>query len=246
MKVNYYEVLGVDRSASEPEIRERFRKLAREQHPDRYKGPDKADAERKFQTLTEAVNVLTNAARRKQHDAEIVRGVARGDGSGRFRAGGKAYLSIGVKAYKEGDLRAAYENFDMAAKHNPTDGKAFHYLAQAAKRIPGYARQAVQAIETAVQREPMNAVYLKDAGLICKRAGLTAKAERYLDEALKWDGDNIEIQTALAELRQRRRQGRRKGVYPFQKGLSGNGSEGIRPHPRRTAASAQRGLVPRR
>ena len=44
MKVNYYEVLGVDRSASEPEIRERFRKLAREQHPDRYKGPDKAEA----------------------------------------------------------------------------------------------------------------------------------------------------------------------------------------------------------
>src|SRR5436305_1749115 len=71
MKVNYYEVLGVDRSASEPEIRERFRKLAREQHPDRYTGPDKADAERKFQTLTEAVNVLTNPARRKQHDAEI-------------------------------------------------------------------------------------------------------------------------------------------------------------------------------
>src|SRR5882724_8783180 len=201
MKVNYYEVLGVDRSASEREIREHFRKLAREQHPDRYKGSDKADAERRFQTLTEAVNVLTNEARRKQHDSEIGAGGARAtSGPGDLA---KKYLSIGVKAYREGDLRSAYENFDMAAKHNPTDGKAFHYLAQVANRIPGYARQAVQAIETAVQREPMNAVYLKDAGLICKRAGLTAKAERYLDEALKWDAENIEIRTALAELRQR-------------------------------------------
>jgi hypothetical protein len=54
MKVNYYEILGVERSASEQEIRDRFRKLARENHPDRYRGPDKADAERKFQTITEA------------------------------------------------------------------------------------------------------------------------------------------------------------------------------------------------
>src|SRR5436190_140716 len=78
MKVNYYEVLGVERSASEQEIRDRFRRLARENHPDRYPGPDKNDAERRFQTLTEAVNVLTNAACRKQHDAELTSPTAKG------------------------------------------------------------------------------------------------------------------------------------------------------------------------
>src|ERR1022692_3276 len=103
--VNYYEVLGVDRSASETEIRERFRKLARTQHPDRYIGPDKAEAERKFQKLTEAVNVLTNAARRKQHDAEISSGSTRGTaGTVDFAQVAKKYLSIGVKAYREGDM----------------------------------------------------------------------------------------------------------------------------------------------
>jgi curved DNA-binding protein CbpA len=220
MKVNYYEVLGVDRSASEPEIRERFRKLAREQHPDRYKGPDKADAERKFQTLTEAVNVLTNTARRKQHDAEIGSAGSRAaTGPADFAQVAKVYLSRGVKAYKEGDMSAAYENFDMAAKHNPADGKAFHYLALAATRIPAYSRQAVQAIETAVQREPINPLFLRDAGSICKRAGLTAKAERYLEEALKWDTDNPEIRAALAELRQRgeAKEGG-KGFTLFKKG----------------------------
>src|SRR6478736_9997695 len=98
MKVNYYEVLGVDRSASEPEIRERFRKLAREQHPDRYKGPDKADAERKFQTLTEAVNVLTNATRRKQHDAEISPGGSKSAaGAADFAQVAKVYMTRGIK-----------------------------------------------------------------------------------------------------------------------------------------------------
>lgn len=220
MKVNYYEVLGVDRSASEPEIRERFRKLAREQHPDRYKGPDKAAAEGKFQLLTESVNVLTNPARRKQHDAEIASPTARvASGAPDFAQIGKVYLAKGIKAYREGDFRTAYDNFDMAAKHNPADGKSFQHLALAATRLPGHARQAVQAIETAVQREPMNAAYLKDAGMICKRAGLTAKAERYLDEALKWDADNIEIRAALSELRQRgepKESG--KGFTLFKKG----------------------------
>lgn len=202
MKVNYYDVLGVSRTASEDEIRDHFRKLARENHPDRYKGTDKAEAERKFQTLTEAVNVLTNAARRKQHDADISSGVGT-VGADPVQIA-KVYLQKGVKAFKDGDIRSAYENFDMSVKHNPADAKAHHYLALTCSRIPSMARQAVQAAEAAVQREPMNPVFLKDAGMFARKAGLTAKAERYLEEALKWDKENEEILAALAELRQAR------------------------------------------
>ncbi|HVT05775.1 MAG TPA: DnaJ domain-containing protein [Thermoanaerobaculia bacterium] len=200
MRANYYEILGVERSASEAEIRDRFRQLARENHPDRYRGPDKADAERKFQTLTEAVNVLSNPARRKQHDNELQ------SGSGKAATDpsqvAKVYMARGIKAFKESDFNTARENFDMAVKHYPQDAKGYHYLALACARMPATMRQAVQAIETAVQKEPYNAVFLKDAGLLCRRAGLVAKAERYLEEALKWDQDNSEIQTALAEIRQ--------------------------------------------
>jgi curved DNA-binding protein CbpA len=202
MRVNYYEVLGVERVASEREIRERFRKLAREHHPDRFSGAEKAEAERRFQTLTEAVNVLTNAARRKQHDAEISSPVAKPATD--FVTVAKNYVAHGVKAYKEGKFQEAVSHFDMAVKHNPQDPKAFHYLSLAASKIPSMLRQAVQAIETAVQREPYNPVYLKEAGMLCRRAGLTAKAERYLEEALKWDRDDAEIQAALSELRQGR------------------------------------------
>lgn len=206
MKVNYYEILGVDRSATDQVIRDRFRQLAREHHPDRYRGPDKAGAERKFQTLTEAVNVLTNSEKRRQHDSEVTGGLDKGTID--FVHIAKAYLAKGVKAFKEKDMRAAYENFDLAAKHNPQDAKAFHYLALAAAKIPSYTRQAVQAIEAALQREPMNPLFLKDAGLLCKSAGLTTKAERYLEESLKWDATNVEIQSALAELRETKEAGK--------------------------------------
>jgi len=217
MKINYYEVLGVDRTASEQQIRERFRKLARENHPDRFTDDDKVEAELKFQTLTEAMNVLVNPAKRKQHDSELSSGVNKPTD---LATVGKAYLGKGVKAFKENDMTTAYENFDMAVKHNPNDAKAFHYLALAAVHIPAYARQAVQAIETAVQKEPVNPTYLKDAGLICKRAGLNAKAERYLEEALKWDPSNAEVQNALASLRQGRGEAKEagKGFTLFRKG----------------------------
>ena len=156
--------------------------------------------------------------RRKQHDSEIA--TPGKGGPADLVAVGKAYLAKGVKAFKDGDMRIAYENFDMAAKHNPNDAKAFHYLALAAIRIPAYTRQAVQAIETAVQREPVNPTYLKDAGLICKHAGLNAKAERHLDEAAKWDPSNAEVQGALAELRQGRGEAKEagKGFTLFKKG----------------------------
>jgi curved DNA-binding protein CbpA len=218
MKINYYEVLGVERSASDSEIRDKFRKLARERHPDRYRGTEKADAERKFQTLTEAMNVLTDPARRKLHDAELSSANTRGPSDpGQLS---KVYMSKGIKAYRDSDFDTARENFDMAVKHNPQDAKAFHYLALASAKSPSMMRQAVQAIETAVQREPYNPVFLKDAGLLCKRAGLTAKAERYLDEALKWDKDNVEIQGALAELRQGRGESKEgsRGFSLFKKG----------------------------
>jgi len=216
MKVNYYEVLGVERSANEQEIRDRFRKMARENHPDRYRGDDKAEAERKFQTLTEAVNVLTNPVRRKQHDSEIASPVA-AKASTDFSQVAKVYLSKGVKAYKENDVRTAYENFDMAVKHNQNDSKAWHYLALAASRIPAFTRQAVQAIENAVQREPHNPTYLKDAGLLCRRAGLVAKAERYFEQALQWAPENAEAQVSLSELRQGRTE-TGKGFTLFKKG----------------------------
>lgn len=216
MKPNYYELLRVDRSANERQIRDSFRKLAREKHPDRYKGPDKADAERQFQTLTEAVNILTNPARRKQYDAEIASSSS-GGGTVDFAQIAKAYVNQGAKAFNAGDIATAYENFDLAVKHNANDTKALHYLALAAARMPSHQRQAVQAIEAAVQKEPVNPTFLKDAGMICANAGMKAKAERYLEEALKWDRENAELLNALAKLRQGRPEAG-KGFTLFKKG----------------------------
>lgn len=63
---DYYKILGVDKSASQEEIKKTYRKLAVKYHPDKNKG-DKA-AEEKFKEISEAYNVLGDEAKRKQYD----------------------------------------------------------------------------------------------------------------------------------------------------------------------------------
>jgi molecular chaperone DnaJ len=65
-KKDYYEILGVKKSASAEEIRKAFRKLARKYHPD--VNPGDKSAEEKFKTLSEANDVLSDPKKRKVYD----------------------------------------------------------------------------------------------------------------------------------------------------------------------------------
>jgi DnaJ-class molecular chaperone len=63
---DYYDVLGVPRSAAEKEIRQAYRKLARQYHPDL--NPNDKQAEAKFKEIGQAYEVLSDADKRKQYD----------------------------------------------------------------------------------------------------------------------------------------------------------------------------------
>ncbi len=63
---DYYDTLGVSRTATEDEIKKAFRKLARKHHPD--VNPTDKDAEEKFKKINEAYEVLSDADKRKKYD----------------------------------------------------------------------------------------------------------------------------------------------------------------------------------
>lgn len=64
--IDYYRVLGVEKSASQDEIKKAYKKLARKHHPDL--NPNDPDAQRKFQEINEANEVLGDPEKRKKYD----------------------------------------------------------------------------------------------------------------------------------------------------------------------------------
>lgn len=67
MYIDYYKVLGVDKNASQEDIKKAYRKLARKFHPDL--NPNDKEAKKRFQEINEANEVLSNEENRKKYDA---------------------------------------------------------------------------------------------------------------------------------------------------------------------------------
>ena len=64
--IDYYKILGVDKTATQDDIKKAFRKLARQYHPDL--NPNDANAKEKFQAINEANEVLSDPEKRKKYD----------------------------------------------------------------------------------------------------------------------------------------------------------------------------------
>ncbi len=84
-KRDYYEILGVSKSATEEDIKKAYRKLAIQYHPDKNPG-DKA-AEEKFKEATEAYEVLKDPQTRARYDQFGHAGVGAGQGAGNYGGG---------------------------------------------------------------------------------------------------------------------------------------------------------------
>ncbi|HQB23668.1 MAG TPA: DnaJ domain-containing protein, partial [Bacteroidales bacterium] len=98
-KRDYYEVLGVDKSASADEIKKAYRKKALQYHPDKNPG-DKA-AEDKFKEAAEAYDVLSDATKKSRYDQFGHAGV---DGMGAGGAGGFGGFSMDDIFSRFGDI----------------------------------------------------------------------------------------------------------------------------------------------
>lgn len=98
MPKDYYSILGIERSASDVDIKKAFRKLAHEYHPDK-----KSGNETKFKEINEAYQVLSNAEKRKQYDRF-------GSTSDNARGGGFNWQDIN----QGGGPFGGYEGFSQA------------------------------------------------------------------------------------------------------------------------------------
>lgn len=130
---DYYDVLGVNKSASDDEIKKAYRRLARKYHPDLNKDNPKA-AEEKFKEVNEAYHVLSDADKRAQydqlgHDAFTQAASGGGGGYGGFGQGGFGGFGGqgGFGGFDMGDIFDMFTGGGRRRNNGPEQGADLRY-----------------------------------------------------------------------------------------------------------------------
>jgi molecular chaperone DnaJ len=115
MSTDYYELLGVSRSASLDEIKKSYRQLALKYHPDR--NPDNKQAEERFKEISNAFQVLSDPEKRRIYDRFGVEGLS-GQGYGGFSSVQDIFSSFGDIF---GDIFGGFGGFGRARRSRGAD-----------------------------------------------------------------------------------------------------------------------------
>jgi curved DNA-binding protein CbpA len=196
--VTLYDTLGIERDATDQEIRQAFRKLALKYHPDRFEGQQRAKAEEQFQEITEAFNVLSHPDSRDRYDKETSSGsdINQMD----LKEISRRLAAKGTQSMRAGDSADAIQHLKAAIDHDEENARAHFFYAQVLGKIPSKKKDALRHAERAAQLEPNNGTMKAEAASAALANGMKSRAERFAREALSLDPTNIKATEVLAEI----------------------------------------------
>jgi curved DNA-binding protein CbpA len=192
---DYYEILGVAKTAGAGEIRQAYLKLARERHPDRFTDPaEKEKAQAFFKDLTTAFNTLFNEGSRREYDQSLERPKPKGP----EEIARDAHERAQALADQGGGAEEILTLLRSAVHYQPNEGRYHFSLGRFLAKRTTYAREAVQSLERAVQLSPQMAAFHAELALALHKQGLKLRAQRAVEQALRLAPRDPQVQKVAA------------------------------------------------
>jgi len=193
---DFYEILGVSKTASAAEVKSAYLKIAREKHPDRFPDPaQKKQAEEFFSRATEAFNTLANEKTRSEYDQELVQ--PRLTAPAEIAADAHAR---GLSMLQAKDFHEAVTLLRSAVQHAPEVGRYHADLSRALSANPHWVREAMEELDQAIKIEPRNAGYQAFMARLLQAQGLKLRARRTAEAALGLSPNDAALKQLVAEL----------------------------------------------
>jgi curved DNA-binding protein CbpA len=211
---NLYDILGVERDATEAQIRAAFRKLTFKHHPDRFSGDDRAKAEEQFQEITEAFNVLSRPQSREKYDDELAQGQPGGSGAAMDpKEIARRLAAKGAQTLREGNVTEALKELKSALDHDENCARAHYFMGVSLCKVSGREKDGLRHLERAITLEPGNAVMLSESAGAALNVGMKERAKRLAEEALSFDPTNQKATKVLRQVESHRGSSQSEGLF---------------------------------
>lgn len=204
---NHYQILGVDDSASESEVREAYYEIARLFHPDRFRTGDLTDLlprmEAYFSQATQAYNVLSHSELRRAYDHEI------SDKAGKKEEPLKDQRYLARQNFARGIALAEKRRFQDALRFlrnavqlDDSEPKYHLEIGRVLALNPRHRAEAEQSLKRALEINPTLVPAIFALGELYLKQDRLDEARARFNDVVGWDPTHVEAQAALSRLGQ--------------------------------------------
>ncbi len=206
-KLNYYDMLEVQRDASIHDIKKAYSQIVKYYHPDKHNSvPDNALKEKLATVssfLNNAYDTLSKEAKRAEYDKTLLR-MTRGRTLDNDLITGEQQFRTGLVEFKKGNFYGAAELFSWAVRLKPEKATYWGHLSLALSKTPRRKKEAEEAMLKAIELDSYNVNYYVHLGIIYLNSGVTQRAIRQFETALTLDPTHTRAHKELEKLKKNR------------------------------------------
>ncbi|MGD0782936.1 MAG: DnaJ domain-containing protein [Candidatus Aminicenantales bacterium] len=215
-EIDFYQVLGVTRSAGEEEVKKAYFSLARKFHPDRFgrhlQPGVKEQIDEVFDYITKAYRTLTNRDEKMTYSSKLASGVADDDRDRSKHA--EIRFRQGKTLFNQARYEEALGLLEEAVRLKDDKGDYFLLLAMAESKVPSLSKKAEKDFLKAIELESWNPEGFVGLGLLYKKEGLLLRSRKQFERALEIDSDHKAARKALSDMDERP-EGKKAGFKGF-------------------------------